>query len=204
LQPSKRGACNNLLPDPINIGKPCKFSFEPTDAAATHNISKICKFSFKLRGAAATHNINACDNFRDPNFDWPINLIERMTKVIGKPCNMPTPPKFSFKLTGAAAMHIINILRKYKFDVGRALEANKDSPLGPGKEFKPPDKLRKAFGLHLLRPEMEMILKNRSKWLLTEISKKERQQTFSTHSLLAITREHGPNQNCFESSLARM
>jgi hypothetical protein len=78
-----------------------------------HNISKPCKFSFKLTGAAATHNINACNNFPDPNFNLPINLIEQIIKVIGKHCNTPTPPEFSFEQICAAATHNTSILSKY-------------------------------------------------------------------------------------------
>jgi hypothetical protein len=113
-----------------------------------------------------------------------INLIEQIIKVIGKHCNTPTPPKFSLEQIRAAAMHNISILSKYKFNLRRALEANKDSPFGPGKEFKLPDKF---FCLHPLWPKMQRILKNGSKWPLTEIRKKERQQevinalTFGNH-----------------------
>jgi hypothetical protein len=152
-----------------------------------HNISKPCKFSFELTGASAMHNINACNNSPDPNFNLPINSIEQIIEVIGKHCNMPTPPKFSFKQIRAAATHNISILSKCEFNIRRALEANKDSLFSPGKEFKLPDKLRKVFCLHPLWPKMETILKNRSKWPLTEIRKKERQQevlnalTFGNH-----------------------
>jgi hypothetical protein len=84
---------------------------------------------------------------------------------------MPTPPKFSFKLLGEAALHNTAILSTYILNLRQALEANKDSPLGPMKEFKPSEELNKIFGLYPLWPRMQQILKNGSKWPLTEISK---------------------------------
>jgi hypothetical protein len=50
-------------------------------------------------------------------------------------------PEFYFKLSSKAALHNLAILSKYEFNLNKALEANKDSLLGPGKEFKPTNKL---------------------------------------------------------------
>jgi hypothetical protein len=50
------------------------------------------------------------------------------------------------------------VLRIHQFNLGRALEANKDLPLGPGKEFEPPNVLHIFFCLHLLWSRMEAIL----------------------------------------------
>jgi hypothetical protein len=73
-------------------------------------------------------------------------------------------PEFSFKLSNKAAMHNLTVLRKYQFDLGKALEVNKDLPVGPGKEFKPPNVLHKIFGLHPLWSQMEAILTHGSVW----------------------------------------
>ncbi len=82
--------------------------------------------------------------------DWPDNLISLIKNVMGTPCDMPSAPKFSFELSNKAAMHNLKLLRKYQFDLSKALEANNDSPLGPGKKFKPPSVLHKIFSLHPL------------------------------------------------------
>jgi hypothetical protein len=72
-------------------------------------------------------------------------------------------------------------------DLGKASKAQKDSPLGNGKEFKPPSVLQQVFGLHNLWNQMEAFLWERSKWPLVKISKNERQQdlvdtlTFGNH-----------------------
>jgi hypothetical protein len=65
------------------------------------------------------------------------------------------------------------VLEKYDYDLGRALNAQRDSPLGPGEEFKPPDVLQLVFGLHPLWKRMEDFLTHGSKWPLVKISKEE-------------------------------
>ena len=65
-------------------------------------------------------------------------------------------------------------VRKHDFDLGRALEAQQDSPLGPGKEFKLPDILESVFGLHSIWQRMKDFLNDGSKWPLDEINKEER------------------------------
>jgi hypothetical protein len=51
--------------------------------------------------------------------------------------------------------------------------STQSTPLGPGKEFKPPDVLRLVFGLHPQWQRMEDFLTHGSKWPLVEISKEE-------------------------------
>jgi hypothetical protein len=70
--------------------------------------------------------------------------------------------------------HNLATLEKYGFNLGKALNAQHDSPLGPGMEFHPPDVIRSIFGLHPLWNRMEDILKNGSKWPLEEISEEDR------------------------------
>jgi hypothetical protein len=62
---------------------------------------------------------------------------------------MSSAPEFSFKLLEEAAKHSLAVLREHNYDLGQALEAQTNSPLGRGKEFKPPDVLN-VFGLHPL------------------------------------------------------
>jgi hypothetical protein len=82
---------------------------------------------------------------------------------------MPSAPEFSFELSDKAAIHNLAVLRKYQFDLSKALEANKDLPLKPGKEFKPPNIRQKLFGHHSLRSHMEAILTHGSVWPLVEL-----------------------------------
>jgi hypothetical protein len=83
-------------------------------------------------------------------FDWPNDLIDRIKQVMGTPCSTPSAPEFKFKISEEAMQHNLATLEKYEFDLGKALDAQHDSPLGPGMEFRPPDVLRSIFGLHPL------------------------------------------------------
>jgi hypothetical protein len=100
---------------------------------------------------------------------------------------MPTLPEFSFELNSKAALQNLAIMSKYKFDLHKALDANKNSPLSPGSEFRAPDKLSKVFSLHPLWQRMKRILTDGSKWPLVNISKDARRQdilnalTFGNH-----------------------
>ncbi len=79
------------------------------------------------------------------------------------------------------------MLRKYDLNLGKALKAQQDSPLGNRKEFNPPSVLQQVFGCHPLWNWMEAFLLEGSKWLLVEISKNDQQQdlidalTFGNH-----------------------
>jgi hypothetical protein len=50
-------------------------------------------------------------------------------------------PEFKFEISEEAMQHKHNLatLEKYEFNLGKALNAQHDSPLGPGMEFRPPD-----------------------------------------------------------------
>jgi hypothetical protein len=51
------------------------------------------------------------------------------------PCKTPHPPEFIFELSELAALHDLNIFNKYSNDIGKALRANENSPLGYGSKF---------------------------------------------------------------------
>ena len=115
------------------------------------------------------------DNFpTTKHFDWPDDLIGRIKQVMGTPCSTPSAPEFKFELSEEATKQNLAVLEKYDFDLGQALEAQRDSPLGPGKAFKPPDILESVFGHHPLWQCMKDFLNDGSKWPLDELSKEER------------------------------
>ena len=109
------------------------------------------------------------------SFDWPNGLIPWIQVVMCTPCITPSPPKFSFKFTEDGAAHNIEVLRRYDFDLGKALKAQENSPLGNGKEFQPTTVLQNVFGLHPLWQPMKVFLKEGSIWPLAELSKEEQQ-----------------------------
>ncbi len=66
------------------------------------------------------------------------------------------------------------ILKKYNFNLAKAIEAQKSLPVGYGSEFWPPQTLKKIFMNHPLWNRMESLLIEGSKWPLTELSKRDR------------------------------
>ena len=112
-------------------------------------------------------NFSGIPTKTEKHFDWPNDLIDRIKQVMGTPCSIPS-------ISEEAMQHNLATLEKYEFDLGKALDAQHDSPLGPGMEFRPPYVLRSIFGLHPLWNRMKDILKNGSKWLLEEISEEDR------------------------------
>jgi hypothetical protein len=86
------------------------------------------------------------------------------------------PPRIYLQTTESAASHNLEILNKYRNELGKALRANENSPLGYGSEFWKLQELKKVFGFHPLWSRLESILRNRSKWPLEEISKEHRKR----------------------------
>jgi hypothetical protein len=66
------------------------------------------------------------------------------------------------------------ILKKYDFDLEKAINAQKLSPLGYESEFRLPQTLRRIFKHHPLWERMDRLLIEGSKWPLTELSKSDR------------------------------
>jgi hypothetical protein len=83
-------------------------------------------------------------------------------------------PEFFFDMTQEAAAKNLLVFKWYGFDLGRAIEAQKLSPLGYGSEFKKPEVLQEIFGNHPLWARMEYLLIKGSQWPLKEISKEDR------------------------------
>ncbi len=103
-----------------------------------------------------------------------VKLIEIINEIREEAIPAPTPPEFVFDLTEEAAKKNFMILKKYDFDLEKAINAQKTSLLGYGSEFRPPQTLRRIFKHHPLRERMEHLLIEGSKWPLIEISKSNR------------------------------
>ncbi len=85
---------------------------------------------------------------RTTQFDWPNDLLNRIKEVMASLCNTPSAPEFIFELSDESTKHNLAMFEKYNFSLEEILNAQQDSPLGPGKEFRPPNILRSVFGLH--------------------------------------------------------
>ena len=104
----------------------------------------------------------------------------------------PSPPEFSFEFTNERAAHNLELLKRYEFNLGKALQAQKDSPLSYGKELRHPLVLQQIFGLHPLWKWMKDFLEEGSKGLLKELSKEEQQKDLI--NTLAFRNHKGASQ----------
>jgi hypothetical protein len=105
---------------------------------------------------------------------FPSNLINIIQSIQATMCPQPQQPEFFFELTPEAAEKNFLVVKRHNMDLGQAITAQKDSPLGYGSEFKPHQVLRQFFLHHPLWERMESILVNGSQWPLKEISKEDR------------------------------
>eukprot|EP00985_Skeletonema_marinoi_P002393 scaffold1000_cov66-Skeletonema_marinoi.AAC.3 len=72
-------------------------------------------------------------------------------------------------MTLAAAEHNFQVLTRYDMDLGRAIHAQRTSPVGYGSEFRTTNNLVKVFGQHPNWNRMRDILNNGSAWPLQEL-----------------------------------
>jgi hypothetical protein len=105
---------------------------------------------------------------------FPVKLIKIINKVRAEAIPAPMPPEFVIKMTEEVTENNFMILKRYDFDLAKAIHAQRSSPLGYGSEFRPPKTLMKIFKHHPLWGRMERLLIKGSKWPLTEISKSSR------------------------------
>jgi hypothetical protein len=119
-------------------------------------------------------NRQAADQHPNKMPAFPLELMSIIKEIRDQPIPVPTEPEFFFNMTQEAAAKNFLVFKWYGFDPGRAIEAQKRSPIGYGSEFKKPEVLKKIFGNHLLWERMERLLSEGSRWPLKEISKKDR------------------------------
>ena len=105
---------------------------------------------------------------------WPPNLLEAIREVISTPVPLPEKPRFGFQLNQEAAAKNMCIMRQYNLDLGKAIEAQSNSPLGYGSEFRPVNTLERVFGCHPNWIRMRRLLLHGSDWPLSELSNESR------------------------------
>ena len=77
-------------------------------------------------------------------------------------------------MTSAAAEKNFLVMKKYGMDLGKALSAQRLSPLGYGSEFRPPGTLERIFSNHPNWGRMKKILEEGSKWPLNKLSEEKK------------------------------
>ena len=128
-----------------------------------------------------------CKNF------WPKSLVQLASDVTNLPSSRPANMEFKFFLDQELAQRNFYILQKYKFDLAKALEAQENSPLSYGSEFKSTKVLSSIFALHPNWKRMKNILENGSCWPLEKIPMADRSNDLE--EALALGNHKGAEQN---------
>jgi hypothetical protein len=73
---------------------------------------------------------------------FPSDLIDIIQSIRKTVCPQLQQPNFFFELMPEAAKKNFLVLKQHNMDLGQAITAQQDPPLGCGSEFKPPQILR--------------------------------------------------------------
>ena len=79
---------------------------------------------------------------------WPKKLVQMAREITSLLSNRPSNTKLKFLLDQESGQKNFCILQKYNFDLTTALEAQANSPLPYGSEFKSTKVLSPIFALH--------------------------------------------------------
>ena len=101
-------------------------------------------------------------------------MLEVIEKIVSTKCFKPSNPEFEFKLTSEAAAKNWLVLKKYKLNTTKAIEAQNSTPMRYGSEFRDPSILASLFQHHPNWEHLKSILTNGSSWKLEEIDEETR------------------------------
>jgi len=100
--------------------------------------------------------------------EWPANLLSIVETVLANPIPRMNETQFQFKPTLDAAKHNWQILQQYA-NLGEAINAEGNSPLRYGSEFRSPSSLERIFTHHPLWPRLRNILSSGIKFPLSPL-----------------------------------
>eukprot|EP00957_Ditylum_brightwellii_P165736 12618821-Ditylum_brightwellii.AAC.1 len=75
-------------------------------------------------------------------------MIVTIKKIMSTPTKTPSRPEFDFNLNEEFAMRNSNTLKKYGYNMSRAIAGNERTTMWYGLEFRSPDKLRELMSHH--------------------------------------------------------
>ena len=90
---------------------------------------------------------------------WPKNMLETIEVIVKLSSRCPKLPLFKFEMNREAAESNFHVLRKFNFNLEKALVAQAGSPVGYGSEFRKGELLLPLLKNHPLWNQMkEMVL----------------------------------------------
>jgi hypothetical protein len=101
-------------------------------------------------------------------------MMEIITVIVKLTSEFPEPPLFKFEMNGAAAESNFLVLRKFNFDLEKALAAQARLLMGYGSEFRKGELLLPLLKNHPLWNRMKEMLAHGSQWPTEPITKEDR------------------------------
>jgi len=105
---------------------------------------------------------------------WPEKMMTIIKSIVESFSPRPDKPLFEFAMTSEAAEKNFLILKSFNFDMKKVLEAQANTPMGYGSEFRKGDILQPLLQNHPLWPRLTNLLKLGSQWPTTPISEEDR------------------------------
>jgi hypothetical protein len=99
-----------------------------------------------------------------PSRIWPKNMMETIEHIIKSMSRCPKSPLFKFEMNVEAAESNFHILRRFNFDLGKAIEAQARLPIGYGSEFQKSEVLLPLLQKHPLWNQMREMLAHGLQW----------------------------------------
>jgi hypothetical protein len=119
------------------------------------------------------------DKPKIPQHSWPTDLLDHLKAVVVRPSRAMKNPEFRFKLTKECAEWNFPVFKKYGFDLEKALEAQRGTPLEYGSEFRTVSgKLEPIFKYHPLWTHMKENLATGAIFPLAELDEETRLSDF--------------------------
>ncbi len=110
-----------------------------------------------------------------PTHWWPPNITSVITTILATPAPIPQPTLFTFELTNEAASRNLCILKRFNRNLQQAIDAQPNSPISYGSEFRSPITLAPLFEHHPNWTRLRQLLSNGSIWPLASIPEESRQ-----------------------------
>jgi hypothetical protein len=146
------------------VFKPSAADTSFTSSAADNSPKPSAADAPKPSAADAFLNPSAADATLKPSAADTSLLAPRkpvsalIADILRTPVTTPGPTQFKFHMDPASATHNGNILRAHNYDLASAIQADGNSPLRFGSEFRPAKVLKPLLGIHPLWPRLEDLL----------------------------------------------
>jgi hypothetical protein len=115
--------------------------------------------------------VTTANGFQEKKISWPTHFLA--------PTMKSKQTLFTFELTEEAAHRNLCILKRFNQNLQDAIDAQPDSPVSYGSEFRPVTLLQPLFEFHPNWTRFRHLLLNGSQWPLLPITEDSRQQDLS-------------------------